>query len=69
MLLNGCRIGELAALKIDCFNEKEKTLDIRTTYNRYIPDDNGPKTFASFRTVHLERNRDHTQNAGASRIE
>lgn len=55
MLLNGCRIGELVALKIDCFNEKEKTLDIRTTYNRYIPDDNGPKTFASFRTVHLTK--------------
>ena len=53
MILNGCRVGELAGLTIDKYHKKTKTLDIHTTYNRYIPDDDGTKTFASFRTIHL----------------
>lgn len=53
MLLNGCRIGELAGLTIDKYHPDARTLDIHTTYNRYIPDDNGTKTLASFRTINL----------------
>lgn len=53
MLLNGCRIGELAGLTIDKYHPDTKTLDIHTTYNRYIPDDAGTKTSSSFRTVYL----------------
>lgn len=53
MILNGCRVGELAGLTLDKYHKESKTLDIHTTFNRYIPDDDGPKTFASFRTTHL----------------
>ena len=53
MILNGCRVGELAGLTLDKYHKETKTLDIHTTFNRYIPDDDGPKTFASFRTTHL----------------
>ena len=55
MILNGCRVGELAGLTLDKYNKDSKTLDIHTTFNRYIPDDDGTKTFASFRTTHLTK--------------
>lgn len=53
MLLNGCRIGELAGLTLDKYHPDTRTLDIHTTYNRYIPEDSGTKTIASFRTINL----------------
>lgn len=55
MILNGCRVGELAGLTLDKYHKETKTLDIHKTFNRYIPDDDGPKTFASFRTTHLTK--------------
>lgn len=55
MILNGCRVGELAVLTLDKYHKDNKTLEIHTTFNRYIPDDDGPKTFASFRTPHLTK--------------
>ena len=55
MILNGYRVGELAGLTLDKYHKETKTLDIHTTFNRYIPDDDGPKTFASFRTTHLTK--------------
>ena len=55
MILNGCRVGELAGLTLDKYHKETKTLDIHTTFNRYIPDDDGTKTFASFRTTHLTK--------------
>lgn len=45
----------LAALTPDKYHKDSKTLDIHTTFNRYIPDDDGTKTFASFRTTHLTK--------------
>lgn len=55
MILNGCRVGELAGLTLDKYHKDNKTLDIHTTFNRYIPDDDGTKTFSSFRTTHLTK--------------
>lgn len=45
----------MAALTPDKYNKDSKTLYIHTTFNRYIPDDDGTKTFASFRTTHLTK--------------
>lgn len=45
----------LAALTSDKYHKDSKTLDIHTTFNRYIPDDDGTKTFARFRTTHLTK--------------
>ena len=40
---------------LDKYHKDRQTLDIHTTFNRYIPDDDGTKTFASFRTTHLTK--------------
>ncbi|CAM1665739.1 tyrosine-type recombinase/integrase [Streptococcus mitis] len=40
---------------LDKYHKDSNTLDIHTTFNRYIPDDDGTKTFASFRTTHLTK--------------
>lgn len=41
MLLNGCRIGELAGLTISDYHKETRSLDIHTSFNRYIPENEG----------------------------
>lgn len=53
MLLNGCRIGELAGLTVSDCHKETRSLDIHTSFNRYIPENEGTKTVASYRTTYL----------------
>lgn len=53
MLLNGCCIGELAGLTILNYHKETRSLDIHTSFNRYIPENEGTKTVASYRTTYL----------------
>ena len=53
MLLNGCRIGELAGLTVSDYHKETRSLDIHTSFNRYIPENEGTKTVASYRTTYL----------------
>ena len=53
MLLNGCRIGELAGLTVSDYHKETRSLDIHTSFNRYIPENEGRKTVASYRTTYL----------------
>lgn len=57
MSLNGCRIGEAIALKIENYHKDEKTIDIHGTLDKTVGYRKGskttPKTVASYRTVDL----------------
>ena len=53
MTLNGCRIGEAAALKLKNYHKGNKTIDIHGTLTKYDDNPTTPKTTASYRTVYL----------------
>ncbi|SCA90060.1 Phage integrase [Streptococcus macedonicus] len=53
MSLNGCRIGEAAALKLKNYHKESKTIDIHGTLTKYDDNPTTPKTTASYRTVYL----------------
>ena len=50
--LTGMRFGEFASLRADDFSETEIT--VQRTYNPAVKEENAPKTYTSFRKLHIQ---------------
>ncbi|MBQ6602857.1 MAG: site-specific integrase [Eubacterium sp.] len=50
--LTGMRFGEFAALRADDFSDSEIT--VQRTYNPAVKEENAPKTYNSFRKLHIQ---------------